>query len=97
VDIPKESKPLLYRLYKNARASGAQALVTACPMCMLNLDMRQGAVNKAYKEKFDLPVYFFTELLAVAMGAAYEESGVSSHFHPATNLLQNLFSGKEVV
>jgi heterodisulfide reductase subunit B len=97
VDLPKESKPLLYRIYKNARAKGAQALATACPMCMMNRDMRQGAVNMAYGEDFDLPVYFFTELLAVAMGAGFKESGVTSHFHPAKKLLQNLSGAKEVV
>ncbi|MCL2496025.1 MAG: CoB--CoM heterodisulfide reductase iron-sulfur subunit B family protein [Clostridiales bacterium] len=97
VDLPKESKPLLYRIYKNARANGAAALVTACPMCMMNLDMRQGAVNMLYGEDFDLPVYFFTELLAVAMGASFKECGVSSHFHPAKKLLHDLISGKEVV
>jgi len=97
VDLPKESKPLLYRIYKNARAHGATALVTACPMCMMNLDMRQGAVNMVYGEDFDLPVYFFTELLAVAMGADFKQCGVASHFHPAKKLLQNLDRGKEVV
>lgn len=93
--LPKESQSLLYPIYKNARAGGAMAIVTACPMCMMNLDMRQGAVNKAYGEQFDLPVYFISELLAVAMGAAFKECGVSSHFHPAQKLLQNL--GKEAV
>lgn len=97
MDLPIESKPLLYRIYKNARASGAKALAVACPMCMMNLDMQQAAVNKAYDELFDLPVYFFTELLAVAMGAGYKECGISSHFHPAMDLLQGLDSGQEVM
>ncbi|MCL1975106.1 MAG: CoB--CoM heterodisulfide reductase iron-sulfur subunit B family protein [Firmicutes bacterium] len=97
VDIPQESKPLLYRIYKNARANGANALVTACPMCMLNLDMRQGAVNKAYDENFDLPVYYLSEILAIAMGATFKECGVASHFHPAKKLLQKENETKEVV
>ena len=42
----------------NARALGAEALVTACPLCMYNL-----------RENGDgLPVYYFTELLAEALG-----------------------------
>ena len=97
VDLPKESKPLLYSIYKNARACGANALVTACPMCMMNLDMRQGAVNMAYGENFDLPVYYLSELLAVAMGADLKECGVASHFHPAKKLLQSLISEQEAI
>jgi heterodisulfide reductase subunit B len=97
VDLPTECKPLLYRVLKNARASGAQALITACPMCMMNLDMRQGAVNMAFGEDFDMPVYFLTELLAVAMGASFGECGINTHFHPAKKLLKNLDKKKEVV
>lgn len=94
LDLPKECRPLLYRIYNNARANGAQAIVTACPLCMMNLDMRQGAVNKEYEENFDIPVYFITEILAVAMGASMKECGVSTHFHPAKSLMETAAAGK---
>ena len=42
----------------NAAAMGAQALVTACPLCRYNL----------IKSGSDLPVLYFTELLAEALG-----------------------------
>lgn len=44
----------------NATACGAQLLVTACPLCLYNLT--QNAANP-------LPVVYFTELLAQALGA----------------------------
>ena len=101
VDLPKESKPLIYRILKNARANGAEAIVTACPLCMMNLDMRQQDINMVYGEDFNLPVYFFTELLALAMGASFRKSGVTTHFYPAKKLLKNVLkkasSKKEVV
>ena len=37
---------------------GAEMLITACPLCRYNL-------NKSQQE---LPVYYFTELLAEALG-----------------------------
>ena len=43
---------------ENAAALGAEALVTACPLCMYNL---RGNGN-------GMPVYYFTELLAEALG-----------------------------
>jgi len=94
VDLPENSRPLLHRIYKNARANGAEAIVTACPLCLMNLDMRQGAVNKEYSENFDIPVYFITELLAAAMGASLKECGISTHFHPASSLIERVISGK---
>lgn len=47
------------KIMNNAKACGAEALITACPLCMYNL--RENAVD-------GLPVYYFTELLAQALG-----------------------------
>lgn len=46
------------KVLDNAKACGAEMIITACPLCMYNL-------NKAQS---DIPVYYFTELLAVALG-----------------------------
>ncbi|MDD2420570.1 MAG: CoB--CoM heterodisulfide reductase iron-sulfur subunit B family protein [Heliobacteriaceae bacterium] len=53
---------LVSNLVDHAREAGAEALVTACPMCMANLDTRQNAGPAA------LPVFYITELMALAMG-----------------------------
>lgn len=47
------------KIMNNAKACGAEALITACPLCMYNL--RENAVD-------GLPVYYLTELLAQALG-----------------------------
>lgn len=47
------------RLMAMAREAGANCLVTACPECMANLDMRATS---------GLPVFYFSELMAIAMG-----------------------------
>ncbi|WP_018085436.1 CoB--CoM heterodisulfide reductase iron-sulfur subunit B family protein [Desulfurispora thermophila] len=46
--------------------NGAQMLVTPCPMCQLNLDAYQGMVNQQFGKNFNLPVLFFTQLMAIA-------------------------------
>lgn len=47
------------RLMAMAREAGANCLVTACPECMANLDMRATS---------GLPVFYFSELMALALG-----------------------------
>lgn len=47
------------KIMENAKAQGAEMLVTACPLCMYNL--KENASD-------GLPVYYFTELLAQALG-----------------------------
>ena len=83
VDAPDAALPLIERIFKNAKANGAAAIVTACPLCNLNLDMREEEINKKSGTAFDIPVYQFTQLLAVCMGATANEAGLHKHFYPA--------------
>ena len=45
-------------IIQNAKAAGAEMIITACPLCRYNL-IKNGA---------DIPVVYFTELLAEALG-----------------------------
>ncbi len=47
-------------IISSAIEKGAEAIITACPLCMYNLE-----VNSTEQK---LPVYYFTELLAEALG-----------------------------
>ena len=61
--IALESKDLAKakssRVIENAKINGAEAIVTACPLCKYNLE-KNGCS--------DLPVIYLTELLATALG-----------------------------
>ena len=46
VVVARKARPLISRIFENAAANGAEAIATACPLCMLNLDMREAEVNK---------------------------------------------------
>ena len=48
---------------ESAEGFGAEMLITACPLCMYNL-------NKSTEGK--IPVVYFTELLAEALGVKEE-------------------------
>jgi len=58
---PDVVQGLVGRLVERAREAGAQALVTACPLCQMNLEMRQPGADK-------MPAIYFTELLGLAFG-----------------------------
>jgi len=63
---------LVDKLARAAHEAGADALVTACPMCMANVDGRQlyrgGApLPRPSKPDYEpLPIFYFTELMALA-------------------------------
>jgi heterodisulfide reductase subunit B len=64
---------LVNRLFEAAEEAGANCMVAACPMCLANLEMRQSESRLRFKLRHDLPVFFFTELLGLALGM--EEAG----------------------
>ncbi len=71
-------------ILKMARDCGADCIVCACPLCMTNLDMRQGEALKAAGERFRIPVLYFTELMALAMGLPDAERWLKMHFVDAS-------------
>lgn len=61
-----------------ARDAAADCIVTACPLCQLNLDMRQRDIEKRARERFALPVFYFTQLLGLALGLQPRDLGLKS-------------------
>lgn len=49
------------RLAERAREAGAEAFVTGCPLCQVNLEMRQTQAAR-------LPAFYITELVGLALG-----------------------------
>lgn len=54
------------RILKSAQSKGAEMIVTACPLCMYNLTANAGETQ--------IPVKYFTELLAEALGVKEGEA-----------------------
>ena len=47
---------------------GAEALVTSCPLCDYNLSQRQGELGQRYSGFREVPIIYFTQLLALSLG-----------------------------
>lgn len=71
-------------------AVGAQALVTVCPFCHMMFDMNQPRVERAFDEKFGLPVLHYPQLLGLAMGFPPEELGLNELRVKPTELISQV-------
>lgn len=47
---------------------GATSMVTACPLCQMNLDLRQEQIDRANGQTYKMPVFYYTQLLGMALG-----------------------------
>ncbi|ACF11359.1 CoB--CoM heterodisulfide reductase [Chlorobaculum parvum NCIB 8327] len=81
---------LTHKIARNATNSGAGAYVVACPLCHANLDMRQESMRKRYNDVGEMPVYYISDLVALACGASPEEVALDKHFVQASDMVRNL-------
>lgn len=65
------------KLLDAAEDVGATAIVTACPLCQMNLDLRQGQINSATGSHHKIPVFYFTQLMGLALGLSEKELGIN--------------------
>jgi heterodisulfide reductase subunit B len=69
-------KRLSGEILRMAKASGAECVAVACPLCQSNLDLRQSDIEAASGEKTGLPVFYFTQLIGRALGIPDRELGI---------------------
>ncbi len=79
VKEPEVSETLSGDIVASARAHDADLIVTACPLCQFNLDypQREGQAGVTGEE---IPILYFTQLMAVALGLPQAEWGLEGHY-----------------
>jgi heterodisulfide reductase subunit B2 len=73
--------PLVNEIIASAVAAGAECLVTACAMCQLNLEVRSTWDPQ-------IPIFHFSEILALALGAQDYEGWFTRHLVDPRPLLK---------
>ncbi|OPL19373.1 MAG: hypothetical protein AVO35_10835 [Candidatus Aegiribacteria sp. MLS_C] len=93
VSSPDTSTRLCYRILTSAQQHGAQAMVMSCPLCFHNLDTRQKAISEAYPDFRPIPVFYFSQLLSLALGVGVEDQGFEKHYVDVTPVLEMIRDG----
>ncbi len=69
---PEAALNTVAEIVTNARKQQADAMVLSCPLCDYNLGRRQADALKDREDNSPVPVLYFTQLLAVALGLGPE-------------------------
>ena len=80
-------------LLSMAQEAGAQCLAVACPLCQVNLDLRQADARRAHGDFPDVPVLYITQLLGLALGLSPQDVGLQALTVSADSLLAGAGSG----
>ena len=63
----------------DAKAKGAAALVTPCPLCHLELDGKQADAAAHRGQEINMPVFHLPQLVGLAMGFSSKEMNLQRH------------------
>jgi succinate dehydrogenase / fumarate reductase cytochrome b subunit len=73
-----------------AQELGADALVSPCPLCHLNLDAQQPAAKQVTKHEIDLPILHLPQLIGLALGIEPKDMRLDHHVVSTKKLLAKL-------
>ncbi|MHA1303659.1 MAG: CoB--CoM heterodisulfide reductase iron-sulfur subunit B family protein [Candidatus Heimdallarchaeaceae archaeon] len=78
------------KIINGAKQRGANAIIVACPLCAYNLDNQQKEMQKKGVIKETIPIFYFTQLMAIALGLPIELNKFEKHFIDPKPLLKDL-------
>jgi heterodisulfide reductase subunit B len=68
ISDPGTISAYVWNILSSALSHGAEALVLSCPLCDYNLGQGQKELMKKHSEFKGMPLFYFTQLLALALG-----------------------------
>jgi len=80
--FPEVAQELSDDLIGWAREREANCVVTVCPLCQANLDLRNLNGNGKRESSDRLPILYFTQLIGLALGCSPEEVGLEHGLAP---------------
>jgi heterodisulfide reductase subunit B len=86
------SLDMLESKLKSIKEAGADCIVCVCPACYQQFDFNQREINKNKNTDYNFPVFYITELIALACGINEKELGLNFHRIKVNDILQKLIN-----
>ncbi|MDQ0200651.1 CoB--CoM heterodisulfide reductase iron-sulfur subunit B family protein [Neobacillus ginsengisoli] len=84
----KEVMDLTAKNCLSPKYSGADCIVTPCPLCQMQLDAYQPDAQKAFNEDITMPILHLPQLIGLALGFSPEELAIQRHVVDAIPVLK---------
>jgi heterodisulfide reductase subunit B len=85
---PEAGMALVGRILKSAR--GADAILTVCPMCQMNLESNQKKISRKEGLDLEIPVLFLPQFLSLAMGKIPKDVRLDLNLSPGRRLIKKM-------
>jgi heterodisulfide reductase subunit B len=92
--VEKSDKELSLNMLENKlqsmKEAGADCIACVCPACYQQFDFNQREVNKKKNTDYDFPVFYITELIALALGLDMDNLGLNFHRIKVNKILEKI-------
>ncbi len=83
---PEKSQEMVAGIIEAAYDHGADMIVTPCPVCQMNVEVYQPDINARLGKNYNMPVVYYSTLMAVAFGRSSKEAALDGQVIPAKKL-----------
>lgn len=80
VDKPEIVADRTYQILTSAQSQGAEVVSVSCPLCAFNLDQRQKQTVQKYPEFKYIPILYFSQAMAIALGCNEKDLRLDLHY-----------------
>jgi heterodisulfide reductase subunit B len=80
VDNPEIIAERTRQILNSAVNQGADVVAVSCPLCAFNLDQRQKQTLQIYPDFKNIPILYFSQLLAIALGCDQDSLKLDLHY-----------------
>ena len=84
------SLKMLERKLKSMKEAGTDCVACVCPACYQQFDFNQKEINKIFNTDYNFPVFYITDLIALALGIDMEKLGFNFHRIKVSDILQKV-------
>ena len=84
------SLSMLESKLQSMKEAGAECIVCVCPACYQQFDFNQKEINKKKHTDYNFPVFYITELIAIALGIDSEQLGFNFHRIKVNNIIEKI-------
>ena len=85
---PDLQMKLTQKLLDMAEEAGADCIAVSCPMRHLNLDSKQTEISQESGKSYNIPIFYFSELMGLAFGSSDVATWLSRHHVDGRALLK---------
>ncbi len=86
LQAPQTSNRLTGTALLDAIDNDADMVVTPCPLCHLNMDIKQHSAGKEMGREIKIPILHMQQMIALALGCTEQEVGLDYHVSKANHL-----------